>query len=107
MLWPFGVFSGHLVHFLVIWCIFWSFGKIFPRFGMLYQENLATLDEAEAKTVFRTSRQRWIAKVVESYQENVLKLQLFVFRESLFSRYENFHNKHTLIGTKENSKLIR
>jgi hypothetical protein len=26
MLWPFGIFFGHLVYFLVIWFIFWSFG---------------------------------------------------------------------------------
>jgi hypothetical protein len=28
--WSFGIFSGHLVYFLVIWYIFWSFGIFFP-----------------------------------------------------------------------------
>jgi hypothetical protein len=32
MLWPFGIFSGYLVYFLVIW-------YIFPCFGMLQQEK--------------------------------------------------------------------
>jgi hypothetical protein len=32
ILWPFGIFYGHLVYFMVI-CY------IFPRFGMLYQEK--------------------------------------------------------------------
>jgi hypothetical protein len=29
ILWPCGVFSGHLVNFPVNWCIFWSFGLFF------------------------------------------------------------------------------
>jgi hypothetical protein len=29
---PFGIFCGHLEHFMVIW-------YIFPRFGMLHQEK--------------------------------------------------------------------
>jgi hypothetical protein len=31
-----GVFYGQLVNVLAVW-------SVFPRFGMLYQENLATL----------------------------------------------------------------
>jgi hypothetical protein len=32
--WKFGIFSGYLANFLVIWYIFWLFG-IFFRFSML------------------------------------------------------------------------
>jgi hypothetical protein len=32
ILWPFGIFCGHLVYFMVIW-------NIFSQFGMLYQEK--------------------------------------------------------------------
>jgi hypothetical protein len=40
-----GIFYGHLVHFMVIWYILWTFGIFcgnlvyFPRFGILYQEK--------------------------------------------------------------------
>jgi hypothetical protein len=33
-LWPFGVVSGHLVYFMVIWYV-----GMFSRFGMLHQEK--------------------------------------------------------------------
>jgi hypothetical protein len=36
ILWPFGIFCGHLVYFMVIW-------YNYPCFGMLCQKNLATL----------------------------------------------------------------
>jgi hypothetical protein len=52
ILWPFGIFYGHLVYFMAIWYILWPFGifyghlvyflviwYIFSRFGMLYQEK--------------------------------------------------------------------
>jgi hypothetical protein len=53
MLWPFGlfyghlvyIFYGHLVYFMAIWYILWPFGisygyfKLFPLFGMLYQDK--------------------------------------------------------------------
>jgi hypothetical protein len=32
ILWPFGIFYGHLVYIMAIW-------YIFPRFGILYQEK--------------------------------------------------------------------
>jgi hypothetical protein len=32
LVWPFGIFWGHLVYFMDIW-------YIFPDFGMLYQEK--------------------------------------------------------------------
>jgi hypothetical protein len=47
-----GIFCGHLVYFVIIWCILWSFGilcshlvhlvvisKIFRGFGMSYHEK--------------------------------------------------------------------
>jgi hypothetical protein len=44
-LWPFGIFCGHLLHFVAICYILWPF-SIFcghfvycSRFGMLYQEK--------------------------------------------------------------------
>jgi hypothetical protein len=40
--WLSGTFYDHLVYFVVIW-------YIFPRFGMVYQENLATLYVAPRK----------------------------------------------------------
>jgi hypothetical protein len=62
ILWPFGIFYGHLVYFMAIWNILWPFGTflwtfgkyvgilwpflnfvviwyIFPRFGIFYQEK--------------------------------------------------------------------
>jgi hypothetical protein len=42
---PFGQFSRHLVYFVVIWYILWSFGIFcghlvhFSRFGMFYREK--------------------------------------------------------------------
>jgi hypothetical protein len=45
ILWPFGIFYGHLVYFVVIW-------YIFALLGILYQINLATLAVA---AVFATS----------------------------------------------------
>jgi hypothetical protein len=39
ILWPFGMFYGHLVCFMAIWYILWLFGMyIFSLFGMLYIE---------------------------------------------------------------------
>jgi hypothetical protein len=43
------IFCGHLVYFSTIWYNIWIFGTFcgnlayISRFGMLYQENLATL----------------------------------------------------------------
>jgi hypothetical protein len=52
ILWPFGIFYGHLVYFVVIW-------YNFPRFGMLYQEksgnHAATVKLASAAPRFRFS----------------------------------------------------
>jgi hypothetical protein len=28
ILWPFWIYCGHLVHFLAIWYIFWSFSNL-------------------------------------------------------------------------------
>jgi hypothetical protein len=45
ILWQFGIFCGHLVHFVAIWYILWPFGIFcghlvcFSRFGMFYQEK--------------------------------------------------------------------
>jgi hypothetical protein len=44
-LWPFGIFCGHLVYFIVIWYILWPFGIFYChleyifRIGMLHQEK--------------------------------------------------------------------
>jgi hypothetical protein len=50
ILWPFGIFYGHLLYFMAIWYILWPFG-IFcdrlihsPRFGMLYHEKSGNPD---------------------------------------------------------------
>jgi hypothetical protein len=37
ILWPFGIFCGHLLNVVVMW-------YIFPRFGMLYKEKSGNLD---------------------------------------------------------------
>jgi hypothetical protein len=45
ILWPFGVFCGHLVYFMAIWYILGPFGLLygylvyFSRFGILYKEK--------------------------------------------------------------------
>jgi hypothetical protein len=60
ILWPFGIFCGHLVYFVAIWYILWPFGifcghlvqfmviwYIFTRFGTSGNwRNLATLVES-------------------------------------------------------------
>jgi hypothetical protein len=38
ILWPFGIFHGHLVYFMAIWYICWLVG-IFFLLGILYQEK--------------------------------------------------------------------
>jgi hypothetical protein len=44
ILWQFGIFCGNLVYFVAVCYILWLFGTyIFSCFGILYQENLATL----------------------------------------------------------------
>jgi hypothetical protein len=51
---PFGILFGHLVCFAAIW-------YVFPRFGMLYQKNLATLGMRRNKNYdssFNSSFQR-------------------------------------------------
>jgi hypothetical protein len=40
ILWPLAIFYGHLVYFVVIW-------YIFPRFGILYQENSGNPDSSD------------------------------------------------------------
>jgi hypothetical protein len=43
ILWPFCLFQGHLVYFVVIWYILWSFGIFFPFWICCTKKNLATL----------------------------------------------------------------
>jgi hypothetical protein len=38
-----GIFHGHLVHFVAIWYILWSFGILFPILVSCIKTNLATL----------------------------------------------------------------
>jgi hypothetical protein len=39
ILWPFGMFCGHLVYFEAIWYSLWLLGIYFSRFGMLHQDK--------------------------------------------------------------------
>jgi hypothetical protein len=46
ILWPFGIFYGHLVYFMAIWYILWPFDNLvatwytyFPPFGILNIEK--------------------------------------------------------------------
>jgi hypothetical protein len=34
ILWPFGIFYGHLVYFMGIWYILWAFGIFYGHFGI-------------------------------------------------------------------------
>jgi hypothetical protein len=49
ILWPFGIFYGHLVYFMAIWYILWPFGIFiaglvyFSSFLFVVPKNLATL----------------------------------------------------------------
>jgi hypothetical protein len=43
ILWPFGIFYGHLVYFMAIWYIVWSLWYIFPVLVCSDKKNLATL----------------------------------------------------------------
>jgi hypothetical protein len=43
ILWPFGLFYGHLVYFVVTWYILWSFGIYFSVLVCCTEKNLATL----------------------------------------------------------------
>jgi hypothetical protein len=38
------MFNGHLVYFVVIWYILWSFGIFLPVLVSLYQEKSGNLD---------------------------------------------------------------
>jgi hypothetical protein len=40
---PLQIFYGHLVYFVVIWYILWSFGIFFPVLVSCTKKNLATL----------------------------------------------------------------
>jgi hypothetical protein len=44
ILWPFGLFYGHLVYFVVIWYILSLFGIFFEVLAYCTKKNLATLD---------------------------------------------------------------
>jgi hypothetical protein len=49
---PFGLFYGHMVHYVSIWYILWLFSTyIFARFGMLYQENLLILQPGKPEPI--------------------------------------------------------
>jgi hypothetical protein len=45
ILWPFGIFYGHMVYFMTIWYILWPFGTFcvnlvhFSGFGIKHQEK--------------------------------------------------------------------
>jgi hypothetical protein len=39
LLWPFGIFYGHLVNFVAIWYSLWSFGIFFPVLVCLDREK--------------------------------------------------------------------
>jgi hypothetical protein len=43
ILWPFGIFCGHLVYFVAIWYILWIFGIFFHILVCCSKKNLATL----------------------------------------------------------------
>jgi hypothetical protein len=59
------IFNGHSVHFTIFCYILWTFGIVrgnwvtFSRFGILYQENLATL-----KQCLRTSEASKVCKTI-------------------------------------------
>jgi hypothetical protein len=42
---PFCLFYGYRGYFVAIWLFLWLFDMSFTRFGMLHQQNLATLPE--------------------------------------------------------------
>jgi hypothetical protein len=41
---PLGLFYCHLVYFMTIWYILWSFGYVFPALVCFANKNLATLE---------------------------------------------------------------
>jgi hypothetical protein len=43
ILWPFGIFYGHLGYFMTIWYTLCSFGTFFPVLVSCTKKNLATL----------------------------------------------------------------
>jgi hypothetical protein len=43
ILWPFGIFYGHLVKFMAVWYGLWSFVIFFPIWNVGTKKNLATL----------------------------------------------------------------
>jgi hypothetical protein len=38
ILWPFGIFYGHLVYFMAIWYILWTFGIFCGNLGYFFRE---------------------------------------------------------------------
>jgi hypothetical protein len=63
ILWPFGKFSEHLVYFVAIWDIFWSFGILFPILVCCTKKTLATLFEffvANKESTVAKCRVLWV-----------------------------------------------
>jgi hypothetical protein len=61
ILWSFGTFCGHLVHFVVTW-------YIFSHFGILYQEKSGNPD-----LVHQSSRNESTVHIVSYRTENLSK----------------------------------
>jgi Na+/H+-dicarboxylate symporter len=49
-----GIFYGHLVYFVAIWCILWLFGMFSPVLVCCTKKNLATLFITVASQIFFT-----------------------------------------------------
>jgi hypothetical protein len=92
ILWSFGTFGGHLVHFVVIW-------YIFPPFGTLYWEksgNLAFVPQGYVCKVFGIRVTRWVCKKIA---RNVCSLTHFLSKlmRSLYRRKRYIAQKSGLL----------
>jgi hypothetical protein len=116
ILWSFGTFCGHLVHFVVIWYILWSFGTFFghlvyfsPFWYVVSRNNLATLLESEKVGIFQCSRKQnpkllhhfWRAALysnrIETDSENVknfLVRTMFSVENKTFRDFFSFLKKN-------------
>jgi hypothetical protein len=81
ILWSFGIFCGHLVYFVVIWYILWSFGIFYGDLVHLFVPVLVCYTKKNLATLF-CSRVR---KVTNSWRFNVAQANAIHFRFLFFS----------------------
>jgi hypothetical protein len=102
MLVPFGLFYCHWKYFMVIWCILWSFGIFFPRFGILYEEksgNPARVCDSSLQFFFGLKFRQNCAAAIQPRQTEVDKCSEEVSRRSRVYLRDGCSSLHFLLPT--------